>query len=206
MLSHLLAIPFPEWLTNFDLSVDNFIQEHLRTTFGDIFFKIITTLGDGGFVWIGLAVLFMCFKKTRKIGITMGIALILGAIVGNGILKNVFQRPRPYMTPGGDLWPGIVDYPSEYSFPSGHTLSSFAASTAIFCYNKKYGAPALVLAALIALSRLYVYVHFPTDILAGTVLGILCGVAATFLWKTYLDALAVKGWNKVVKNHPIEHV
>ena len=124
---------------------------------------------------------FIIFKKTRKMGLTMGIALLLGFLTGNVFLKNVVARIRPY-----DLNESVtllVSRLSDYSIPSGHTLASFEAATAMTLYNKRLGIPALVLATLIALSRLYLYVHYPTDVLAGAALGITFAFLAFFIVK-----------------------
>ena len=194
-----LAIAFPQWLIDLDLGIDNYIQEHLSNPFFDWFFSTITHLGDAGIFWILLAVLLLCFRKTRKIGIVMGMALIFGLIFGNITLKNIFQRPRPFDTPGalldGDSL--LISRPGEYSFPSGHTTASFAAAVGIFLFNKKWGTPALVLAALIAYSRLYVYVHFPSDILGGIVLGTGCALLAYFLWTKFMEKPLKNKWNKL---------
>ena len=206
MLSY-LAIQFPQWLTNWDMGVDNWIQSW-RTPFLDTFFTIVTKLGDEGIIWIAIAVIFLCFKKTRKIGITMGLGLIITTILGNEILKNIFQRPRPFHTEGA-LLPGnglLIPEPSQFSFPSGHTGSSFASAVAIVLYYRRYGIPALVLAALIAFSRLYVYVHFPSDVIVGTLLGTFSAFLAFFLWRKWIEKLVVKVWNKLFKKHTIEHV
>ncbi|MBO5248332.1 MAG: phosphatase PAP2 family protein [Clostridia bacterium] len=204
---NLLAISFPQWLIDWDLGVDNWIQSW-RTPFLDSVFTFITRLGDEGLVWIAVALVFLCFKKTRKIGITMALGLIITTILGNEILKKIVQRPRPFDTPGalldGDSL--LVPRPGQYSFPSGHTGSSFASAVSIVLYDRKWGIPALILAALIAFSRLYVYVHFPTDILAGTVLGTASALIAFFLWRTWLEKLVVKTWNKIFKKHTIERI
>lgn len=193
-----LAIAFPQWLVDFDLGIDNFIQEHLSSPLLDKIFTFITHLGDAGILWIALAVILLCFRKTRKVGIVMGMALIFGMIFGNITLKNIFQRPRPFDTPGalldGDSL--LIPRPGEYSFPSGHTTSSFAAAMGIFLFNKKWGTPALVMAALIAYSRLYVYVHFPTDIIGGILLGTACALLAYFLWTKFMEKPLQKKWNK----------
>ena len=193
-----LMIAFPRWITSLDLAVDNFIQQHWRSDFLDAVFGFITRLGDEGLIWIALAILLLCFKKTRKAGVVIGIAMILGALLGNGFLKNLFERPRPFRTEGGLPYPGIVKMPGihSYSFPSGHTTSSFAAAVSLFLCNKKLGIPALVLAALIAFSRLYVYVHFPTDILGGFILGTACAILAYLLWTKVLEKLVLKLWKK----------
>lgn len=207
MINTMLAVPFPEWLTNWDLMVDNWIQSW-RTPFLDTLFTIITRLGDEGILWIAIALILLCFKKTRKIGITMALGLIITTILGNEVLKKIVQRPRPFDTPGalldGDSL--LVPRPGQYSFPSGHTGSSFASAVSIFLYDKKWGIPALVLAAAIAFSRLYVYVHFPTDVMAGTILGTLSALIAFFLWRKWIERLVVKAWNKIFKKHTIERI
>lgn len=204
---NLLAIPFPQGLTDWDLGVDNWIQTW-RTPFLDSLFTVITKLGDEGLIWIAVAIVFLCFKRTRKIGITMGLGLIITTILGNEILKKIVERPRPFDTPGalldGDSL--LVPRPGQFSFPSGHTGSSFASAVSIVLYDRKWGIPALILAVLIAFSRLYVYVHFPTDVMAGTILGTVSALIAFFLWRTWLEKLVIKAWNKIFKKHTIERI
>ena len=166
-------------MNNFELGLLDKIQEIFSCEFLDKVIPIITKLGDGGLLWITLAVIFLFFKKTRKVGISMGLSLLIGYLVGNLFLKNVIARVRPYNvnTEMSLLIPAL----KSYSFPSGHTLSSFEGATSIFLRNKKWGIPALVLAVLIAFSRMYLYVHYPTDVLAGMVLGILIAFFARFV-------------------------
>lgn len=157
------------------------ILDIFRNSIADVFFQFITHLGDKGIIWIALGLLLCFFKKTRKIGICVLVALLFGVIIGNLALKPIFARQRPF-----DARQGIevlINKPKDFSFPSGHTLSSFAASSAVFLHNKKYGALCCILAFLIAFSRLYLYVHYPTDVIAGLVLGIACGVFSVFTVK-----------------------
>ena len=152
-----------------ELSILDAIQNIFGCKFLDFIMPIITLFGDGGIFWIALAILLLIFPKTRKTGLTMGISLALGFLVGNIFLKNAVGRIRPYdLNPNFDL---LVDKLHDYSFPSGHTLASFEASVSIFLYNKKFGIAAIVLAVLIAFSRLYLYVHYPTDVLTSVILG-----------------------------------
>lgn len=154
-----------------------FLQEHVRTPFLNTLMTGITTLGDHGTIWIILTILLLIPKKTRKAGLVSAMALIGSLLFNNLLLKNLVQRPRPYVT-FTDLQI-LIPRPSEFSFPSGHTSSSFAAAAAIYaCLSKKYGIPAMILAALIGFSRLYVGVHYPTDVLAGAVIGVLLGYGA----------------------------
>lgn len=177
---------FPDWLQNWDVSVLNWLQEHMANPILDGFFAFVTHLGDEGILWIALAVIFLFFKKTRKMGITMGVALLLGLILGNGVLKNVIGRVRPYNLDGAygsiigvdDL---LVGQPGDKSFPSGHTLGSFEAALAMLYYDRRFGIPAVVLAAMIAFSRMYLYLHYPTDIMGGVVLAVINVILAVLI-------------------------
>ncbi len=134
----------------------------------------ITTLGDEGIFWISVAVLMLIFKKTRKCGVCILLSMGICLIIGNFGLKNIIARPRPFLEA-----PSVVlkiPTPGEFSFPSGHTMHGFTAATAIFLNFKKPGIAALILAALIAFSRMYLFVHYPTDILGGILLGVLVAV------------------------------
>ncbi len=154
----------------------------IATSASDIFWTLVTYFGEAGIFWIALSLFLMFPKKTRKIGFSMALALLLGVIVGNGILKNVFGRIRPY-----DLDPSLSprlawgEMTTDFSFPSGHTLASFEGATAIFMFCRKWGVAALVLATLTALSRIFLLVHYPSDVLAGAVLGIAFGVLSAFI-------------------------
>ena len=148
--------------------------QRIRTPIGDYVMCFITNLGNAGMIWILFAVVLLLLPRTRKSGAVMIMALILGVILCNGILKNVFARARPCdVNTAVQL---LVPRPDDYSFPSGHTAASFAAVSALFfAGEKKIWKPALMLAVLIAFSRLYLYVHYPTDILGGILVGTVCG-------------------------------
>lgn len=129
----------------------------------------LTNLGNAGIIWILLAVGLLFYKKTRKCGVLMLIAMGIGLIIGNGILKNIVARNRPcWIDTSINL---LIPNPKDFSFPSGHTLASFEAAIMLFLFHKKYGILALIIACLIAFSRMYLFVHFPTDILGGALLG-----------------------------------
>ncbi len=163
----------------FELGILDFIQNTFRCAFLDVFFPIVTKFGDGGIFWIAVSILFLCFKKTRRTGLMMGMALTLGLLVGNLTLKPLVARIRPY-----DLNPAIellVPALSDYSFPSGHTLACFECATVLMIRDRRIGIPALALGILVALSRLYLYVHYPTDVLCGLVLGVLFGFLGVYL-------------------------
>ena len=133
-----------EMLSMQELGILDFIQEHFRCGFLDWFFPTITKLGDSGIFWILLAVIFLLFRKTRKTGLMMGVALLCGQIVGNLTLKPLIHRIRPYdLNPEAIL---LIDSLSDFSFPSGHTLSSFEGATVLMIRDKRFGIPAMVIA------------------------------------------------------------
>lgn len=152
-----------------------FIQEHLRNAVCDVLFKGITHLGDSGIFWILLTIVLLCFKQTRRAGIYSACALTASLIVNNLILKNLVGRIRPYEVVEGLQC--IVAPAWDASFPSGHTGASFASAVSI-CRQipKKFAVFFIVLASLIAFSRLYVGIHYPTDVLGGLVTGIGIGL------------------------------
>lgn len=135
--------------------------------------------GEHGEIWIAFTLLLLLFRRTRKAGLAMAIALISYLIAGDFILKPLFARPRPCDV--NTAVTILVNRPHGHSFPSGHTASAFAAAFALWLQNRKLGVPALVLAAFIAFTRLYLYVHFPTDILGGVVLGLALGALASWM-------------------------
>ena len=151
-----------------------FIQDHIRQEWMDWFWKAVTHLGDGGVFWILLGIILLFSKKTRPAGVAALLALLVGALITNVCLKNFVARIRPYEVVEGLRL--MIERQRDYSFPSGHTAASFASVTALYLVGeKKMWKAALVLAVLIALSRLYQYVHYPTDIIGGVVFGSLSG-------------------------------
>lgn len=168
-------------ITNVDFAILDFIAEHFRCGFLDAVVPVITSLGNGGWFWIALAVLLLIPKKTRKYGVAMAIALILDLLLCNVTLKPLVARIRPYdIRTDVEL---IIAAPHDYSFPSGHTAASFAAAGALWFMKAKGRVPAILLAAVIGLTRLYLYVHYPTDVLCGALLGIVCGFLGAILTK-----------------------
>lgn len=161
-----------------ELNILWWIREHLTHPFLDTVMPYISSLARHGEFWILIALVLVCFKKTRKAGVAMGIAMACGYLIGNMGMKNLFARTRPYDVVEVEL---LVAKLHDFSFPSGHTLVSFEAATALWFYHRKWGIAAFVLAALIGLSRLYLFVHYPTDVLVGAVLGIGIGLAACVL-------------------------
>ena len=148
--------------------------EELHNPVLDFLMYQITCLGNGGLIWlvIAAAMLFVLPKRYRKTGATVVAALLISLVICNGIMKNLYR---------------VFDRIYDWSFPSGHTSASFAAAVAIRLWNKKEGIGALVLAALISFSRLYLTVHYPTDVLASVVFGSAYGGAAYLLMKKVLE-------------------
>ena len=161
-------------ILKFDFFILDFIQGYMRCGFLDAVMVFFTKLGDNGLIWIVLTLICLITDKYRKLGSAMAIALVLSLLLGNEALKELVARPRPFQLKETAL---LIAAPPGYSFPSGHTMSSFAAAAAIGLMNKKHAAWAYVLASLIAFSRMYLYVHFFTDVLAGALLGVVFGWA-----------------------------
>ena len=176
-------------VTSWDLSVLNFISENIRCPFLDTFFSLVTKLGDGGVFWIAVTFFLLIIPKQRKTGLMMAFAMILGLIIGNGILKNAVARIRPYDLVEAEI---IIKHLSDFSFPSGHTLVCFEAASVLTIRKSRLWIPAVVIAVLVAFSRLYLFVHYPTDVIAGAVLGILFGFCGVFLGVKLYDFIAEK--------------
>lgn len=178
-----------ETLIQWELSLLHQIQD-AATEVGGVIWTLITSFGESGIFWIVLSLSLMVFKKTRKAGFSMGLALLLGVILGNGVMKNLFARPRPYtLDPTLSHRLAWGEMTADYSFPSGHTLASFEAATALFLHHKKWGVAALVLAFFVSFSRLFLLVHYPSDLIAGALFGVLFALLAVriveVLWKRY---------------------
>lgn len=157
-----------QFLNMTDTIVLDFIQNNLRCGFPDFLMPKISALGNGGAVWLAVCAVLLINKKYRKAGIVVLAGLLTGFLVGNVVLKHLIARPRPCWLNGSVTL--LIQTPRDYSFPSGHTLSSFIAAFILTRFNKRFGYAAIPAAALIAFSRLYLYVHYPSDILGGILL------------------------------------
>ncbi len=138
----------------------------------------ITSLGDDGIFWIAIGVICLFFKKHRKMGLQLLLSMLCTFILGNLILKNIFARPRPCDIDAAVTL--LISRPHGHSFPSGHSINSMVAAVALFLNNKKIGIPAIIVATLIGFSRLYLFVHFPTDVLGGFAIAILVAIAVDY--------------------------
>lgn len=169
-------------IQSIDVSILHFIQDNLTCSFLDKIMVVITSVGNAGFIWIMSGIALLCTKKYRKYGVMVLLALAFCGLVGNLTLKPIIARTRPFTA-----YPLIKDLliaaPTDFSFPSGHTMSSFAAATVILYMNRKLGIIAVSLSALIAFSRMYLYVHYPSDIFAGMIIGICMGLLSVMICK-----------------------
>ena len=174
------------FLEGIDFDILHAIQ-HLRGDFLDTVMVALTNIvGSYGYLWIAVGVIMCIFKKTRKCGAAVLVSYIFVYLGGNLLLKDLIARPRPcHIEQSVEL---LVKRPSSYSCPSTHTAWSFGAATAICMeLKKKWGIPAMILAALIGFSRMYLFVHFPSDVLFGAVLGVVFGIAASLLVRFVCD-------------------
>ena len=158
------------------------IQMYIRHEVLTPIFTFITHLGDKGLFWIILSLLLLIKKSTRKTGFLSLLSLLVTFLIVNVCMKNGFARIRPYETLTDLLL--LIEKQSDFSFPSGHSASSFASAIVLFKrLPKRYGIPILILAILIAFSRLYMGVHYPTDILAGILIGSIVALLIIFVNK-----------------------
>ena len=171
---------------SFDLPVLDWIQANMQSGFMDKFMPFITVFGDAGIFWMICAALMLIFPKTRRIGLGMALAMVMGLVVCNMTLKPLVARIRPYDLQAelGVTIKLLCEAQHDFAFPSGHTIASFEAAVVILKNSKKMGIPAMILAVLISFSRLYLYVHYPTDVIASVILGTLFALIG--------DAIAAK--------------
>ena len=169
---------------SFDLPILDWIQANLQSPLMDKIMPIITMFGDAGIFWMVCAAILFLIPKTRRTGLGMAFAMMMGLLICNVTLKPLVGRIRPYdyqieylgktmqdLLMAGKL---LVETPHDFSFPSGHTIASFEACAVLMLNDKRLGIPATLLA--IAFSRMYLYVHYPTDVIVSIVLGILFAV------------------------------
>lgn len=165
-----------------DWNILYFIQDHIRSPFGDWLMPKITMLGNIGLIWIIFALILIFNKKYRIHGLVMLAALGIGVLIGNLVLKNLVARSRPCWIDTNIQM--LIPIPTDFSFPSGHTLASVIGATCLTMTNRKFGIIAIPLAVLIAFSRLYLFVHFPSDVLISTILGlVIASLSMLFLYK-----------------------
>ncbi len=168
-----------------------FLQDNVRSDFLTPIMTFITRLGDKGIFWILTAIVLLFFKKTRPLGIMAGISLVFSLLINNALIKPSVARIRPYEVINGLQL--IIEKQPDPSFPSGHAGASFAVGVVYLVKGpRKIGIPAIIIAALIGFSRLYVGVHYPTDVIAGMITGTFCAIIAIMIWKIVEKKAPVK--------------
>lgn len=171
-------LEFMIWMDN-NLHSSNFVTQVA---------KLITQLGDSGILWIVLGLVMLCFKRTRTAGIVMLASLALGFVLNDFILKNLFARERPIFQ-SEQLYNWLLqtgyEMPDGFSFPSGHSMGSFACAIVLVYFYKWRATPAVVVASLISISRVYMCAHFPTDVLAGALFGTIIAIIAIIYYKLF---------------------
>ena len=166
------------------------LREALACPFLDGLMQAVSWLGNGGRIFILLAVILVCIPKTRNLGWVLALALVLDLLLVNVTIKPLVARIRPY-----DVLQSlqlILPPPGDFSFPSGHTAAAFAAATALWPAGKRVRIGMFAFACIMAFSRLYLTVHYPTDVLGGILCGVLCGVLALLLWKKIVKRAIIK--------------
>ena len=167
------------------MSVDLLLLENIniKSAFLDSLMILITKLGNLGMIWIAIGVILIFFNKYRRCGLFMLISLLATFLIGEGLIKNIVCRPRPFIENNNIQL--LIEAPLSYSFPSGHSASSFSAAWTIIKFNKVLGILSIALAALIAFSRIYLCVHYPSDVIAGMLLGIIVSQITYTILKKY---------------------
>lgn len=168
-------------ILSFDFSILDWIQATLRCGFLDSFSVILTYVMTSGILWIATGVLLLFFHKTRAAGIILLIALALAFLTGDVLLKHIVNRPRPFTVNTSIVL--LTNAPSGNSFPSTHSALAAASTTVLLAKKRALGFAALALTICIAFSRLYLYFHYPTDVLCGLLLGVICGLLALWIAK-----------------------
>ena len=167
-----------DFIQNIDISIIEKIYRFQHNLNSELFNKVMiffTILGDNGMIWIAVALILFLNRKYRKIGVFSIVSLIICALAVNVILKPLIHRPRPFSELADITL--LIKAPKDYSFPSGHTAASFVMVYIFFRHIKKYFIPVFITGILITFSRMYLSVHFPSDIIAGIIIGIFSGYA-----------------------------
>ena len=175
-----------EKIYQFDHLILYFIQEHMRCEVLTPIMNISSTLVNIGFIWVISCLIMLCFKKTRMIGIITLSSLALCLLINNVCIKHLVARARPFDT-YSDLYP-LIKKPTDYSFASGHTTASFAAAGILARFiPRSLAILSIVFAAMVAFSRLYLGVHYPTDVICGVFLGLLGSISTYYIYSKKFD-------------------
>lgn len=163
-----------------DINIIKYVQSHFHNRFTDFIFPLLSRIGNAGAIWLFIALCLGCKKETRGFALMLFFSLALAHILSQ-ILKPIIGRSRPFVDfPCSRL---LIHTPGGYSCPSGHSASSFAAATILWIADKRLGIIAVILASLIAFSRVFLFVHYPSDTIAGSLLGVLCAILIIYLYR-----------------------
>lgn len=172
-----------QFINSIDISIMSFIRDYFKCGFLDLLMPIISSLGNSGFIWIIVALILIFNKKYRFVGIVTLVTLLTTIILGEGIIKHLVQRPRPSVFL--DTTSLLVKIPNSYSFPSGHTSTAFGAAVVLGNYFKSYKSLIFFFACVMGFSRVYLFVHYPSDVVGGMILGIVSYKLVTYLFNKY---------------------
>lgn len=198
----IIAEGLNQTFANFDYSILNLLHNFAENTNGMftpliLFISLIAEKGIGLFI---IAISLMCLKNTRKLGVCMFIAIVFGAIITNFVLKDFIARPRPFNTTNEyyNWWKFVGEtVATGYSFPSGHVTATMAAMTSVFLLcNKKYSWISFLFVFIMGMSRNYLMVHFPSDVLGGIIAGGMGGIIAFLITKAIYNVEYIKRRNK----------
>jgi undecaprenyl-diphosphatase len=178
------------YLKNIDIKMLNLLNKKLRHALLDKTMPLITALGNGGLVWFLISIYFISNESYKIQGYMIIASLIVTTIVGEGIIKHIIKRTRPFVNMIESKL--LITKPITYSFPSGHTASSFAAAGIFISMDNKLSILIIILASLIAFSRIYLNVHYPTDVVTGIILGLLCSRLVVVIFQSEIASLAYK--------------
>ncbi|MBQ8183255.1 MAG: phosphatase PAP2 family protein [Clostridia bacterium] len=205
-----------EFIVNIDVAIYQFVDGIMNPVLNGIM-TFITHLGDTpGIIWCVLGICLLIPRKTRKLGILVFAGLAFSSLINNVVLKELIDRPRPYNIDASVwenagytyVWPDLIKKSSSASFPSGHTSTSIGAAFALLlgCRKKQLaiGIPAFILSLLIGFSRIYVHVHYPTDVIAGAVVGLLAAVAIYFVFDLLVFKKAIPAIERKTNKKIIE--
>jgi len=176
----------------FDLAVFDLIKDHIWNGILDPVMAVVSFTGEGGAIWILLALILLVFKKTRKTALMMGAALIIMLVLNDIILKPLIARPRPFDFAGWTnfIYPNIAfKIPTSYSFPSGHTAAAFACAIVLLLRDVRIGLPAFLYAFIMGFSRIYLFDHYCTDVIAGVFVGMIYGLIGYYIVKVIADKI-----------------
>ena len=179
------------WSLSWEIPFLDYLQT-IRNPILDRIMVVISTLGNAGIFWIILALILLIPKKTRWMGLETIAAMLFTFIIGNLIMKNAFNRTRPWVVSGFTDFPAGLKLPGDASFPSGHTMNGVTAAMILLFHDRRIGIPAAILALAIAFSRMYNYCHFPTDIIGGIAIGILSSVCMHFIFRYWQNRIQAK--------------